>query len=98
MAKVKRAVLIGGFAVAATVGQLVFATQAQAKPCPSGTVPSKFPGVCVSGPSGGGALPVLTPASEGSGIANAPGQLPSVRGIPCTPENYGTCLALSQYQ
>ncbi|WP_029366114.1 hypothetical protein [Mycobacterium sp. UM_WWY] len=98
MAKVKHAVLVGGFAVAAALGQLVFASQADAKPCPSGTVPSKFEGVCVSGPSGGGVVPVLTPASEGSGVVNAPGQLPSVNGIPCTIEHYGTCLALSQQQ
>jgi hypothetical protein len=96
MAKVKQAVLIGGFAVAAAMGQLVFAGQADARPCPSGTVPSKFEGVCVSGPSGGGVVPVLTPASEGSAVTNAPGQLPSVAGIPCTIEHYGTCLALSQ--
>jgi hypothetical protein len=31
-------------------------------------------------------------------VTNAPGQLPSVNGIPCTIEHYGTCLALPQQQ
>jgi len=29
-------------------------------------------------------------------VVNNPGQVGSVNGIPCTPEHYGTCLAMSQ--
>ncbi|MDV3127092.1 hypothetical protein M1247_19365 [Mycobacterium sp. 21AC1] len=98
MAKARHAVLIGGFAVVAVLGQLSVAAPAEAKRCPSGTVQSKFEGVCVKGAASGVAPPVLTPNAGGNGaqIVNQPGQLPTVNGIPCTIEHYGTCLAMSQ--
>lgn len=98
MVKARHAVLIGGFAVATVLGQLSVAAPAEAKRCPSGTVQSKFEGVCVSGAAGGVAPPVATPNGGGSGaqIVNQPGQLPTVNGIPCSIEHYGTCLAMTQ--
>lgn len=95
MASLKHAVLVGGFAVAAVLGQLAVAAPAEAKRCPSGTVQSKFEGVCVSGAAGGMAPPVLPP-SGGPNVQSLPGQVPTVNGIPCTIEHYGTCLAMSQ--
>ena len=92
----KHAILVGGFAVAAVLGQLAVAAPAEAKRCPSGTVATKFDGVCVSGPSGGGLVPVSPPGNSGAMITNSPGQLPTVNGIPCTREHYGTCVALTQ--
>ncbi|MBU8809640.1 hypothetical protein KL953_12140 [Mycolicibacterium goodii] len=98
MMTVKHAVVIGAFAIAAVGGQLAVAAPADAKRCPSGTVQTKFDGVCVSGSSGGGRMapPVMAPSAGGPAIVNQPGQLPSVNGIPCTIEHYGTCLAMTQ--
>jgi hypothetical protein len=93
---VKHAVVIGAFAVAAVAGQLAVAAPAEAKRCPAGTV-EKFEGVCIKG-SGGGSVapPVMAPSAGGAKIQNLPGQLPSVNGVPCTIEHYGTCLAMTQ--
>ena len=95
---VKHAVVIGAFAVAAIAGQLAVAAPAEAKRCPSGTVQTKFDGVGVSGSSGGGAVapPVMAPSAGGPKVQNLPGQLPSVNGVPCTIEHYGTCIAMTQ--
>lgn len=92
----KHAVLVGACAVAMVIGQLAVAAPAEAKRCPSGTVQSKFEGVCVKGAAGGVAPPVLPPSSGGARISNLPGQLPTVNGIPCTIEHYSTCYAMSQ--
>lgn len=95
MTTVKNAVVVGAVAIAAVFGQLAVAAPAEAKRCPSGTVPTKFEGVCTAGSSGGLAPPVLPPSS-GPQVVSAPGQIPTVNGIPCTIEHYGTCLAMTQ--
>ncbi|MUL80656.1 MULTISPECIES: hypothetical protein [unclassified Mycolicibacterium] len=97
MANLKHTVVVGVFAFAAVLGQLAVAAPADAKRCPSGTVATKFEGVCVAGSSGGGmAPPVLPPSGGGPAIQNLPGQVPTVNGIPCTLEHYGTCVAMTQ--
>lgn len=93
---VKHAVLVGACAVAMVIGQLAVAAPAEAKRCPSGTVQSKFEGVCVKGGASGVAPPVLPPSGGGAKVSNLPGQLPTVNGIPCTIEHYSTCYAMSQ--
>lgn len=70
------------------------ATAAPAAACPSGTVPSDFAGVCVSGGSTGGQ--VVPPAHTGAVFGGGPNELPSVDGIPCTPQQLGTCIGLSE--
>lgn len=49
MANLKHTGVVGVFAVAAVLGQLAVAAPAEAKRCPSGTVQTKFEGVCVAG-------------------------------------------------
>lgn len=90
----KRVLGVGVCAAIAAGG--LCANAAPAAACPSGTVPSDFAGVCVSGPSGGAA----TPPSGHSGAMFSGGvnSLPSVNGIPCTPEHIGTCIGLFQSQ
>jgi hypothetical protein len=51
---------------------------------------------CVSGQAGGGSAPVgqlggVPIGSSGSVSGGGPGQLPTMNGIPCTPQNVGTC-------
>lgn len=98
----KRRILVGVCAVALALGPFVVASPASAESCPPGTKPTRFDGVCVSGGSGGGAiappLPVLNSPGSGAVISSPPGQLPSVNGIPCTPEHLGTCIGLTQSQ
>jgi hypothetical protein len=68
--------------------------------CPSGTVATDFSGVCVSGgePDGQSVNGELQPviASEGPAISGGINGLPSVDGIPCTPQHLGTCIGLEQ--
>jgi hypothetical protein len=74
---------------------LIFASSASAQTCPYGTSATKWPGVCAK--SGSNAPAFLPPGSTpGGNVVSRPGELPSVNGIPCTPEHYGTCLALQQ--
>lgn len=89
-----RMILLGA-AAALAVGSLVGAPSAAAKPCPWGTSPSSFEGVCKpSSTAGGVAIP---PNSAGDlRIDTTPGTLGSVNGIPCTPEHYGTCYGMIQ--
>lgn len=80
------------------VGAGLFATAAPAQACPYGTVPSHFDGVCVSGQSGG-SMPqqVANPVQAGGAqLSGGPGELPRVNGVPCTPQNIGTCIGLMQ--
>lgn len=95
MAKVTRAVFTSGFAAAVVLGSLAFAAPAEARNCPPGTTKTKFSGVCVAGGLGGNAV-APPPSAAGPEISYLPGQVPQVRGIPCTPEHYGTCIGLSQ--
>lgn len=85
-------------ACAMLVGAGLGVTAAPASACPYGTVASDFDGVCVSGgTSGGQAVPNTAPGG-GAVYGGGPNQLPTVNGIPCTPQNIGTCIGLSESQ
>ena len=82
-------------ACALLIGAAACVTAAPASACPYGTVPSDYSGVCISGgTNGGGQVP--TAPESGAAFGAAPGQLPSVDGIPCTPQQIGTCIGLSE--
>jgi hypothetical protein len=101
MVAVRRGILIFGCAVAFASGPLVVAAPAVADGCPWGTTATRFPGVCTSGASGGSAPAVVIPpqaSAPGAVVSPSPAGVGSVNGIPCTPEHYGTCLALQQSQ
>ncbi len=102
MVKVKRGIVVLGCAGALAAAPLVVAAPAVAKTCPYGTVPTRFDGVCVQGQAGGFGAPgpVVPPQASAPGgqMVVAPGQLPSVNGIPCTPQKVGTCIGLQQSQ
>lgn len=93
--------VIGAGLCATLVGTALCATAPTAGACPSGTVPSDFSGVCVSGgqPDGQPVNGELTaPIGEGAVISGGSDSLPSVDGIPCTPLHLGTCIGLSESQ
>jgi hypothetical protein len=96
---VKRGVLIVLGTAATVLGSIAVASPAVAdSDCPYGTVPTRFPGVCVQGQGGSPAAAITVPV-QGSSPANvtqAPGQLPTINGIPCNLEHANTCYALSQ--
>jgi hypothetical protein len=76
---------------------LIFASSASAQTCPYGTSPTKWPGVCAK--SGSNAPAFLPPGSTPAGqVVQRPNELPSVNGIPCTPEHLSTCIGISQSQ
>jgi hypothetical protein len=91
-------IFLGAGACAVLVGSGLFATAAPASACPYGTVPSDFSGVCVSGTSGGPTNVPVAPSHTGAVYGGGPNQLPTVDGIPCTPQNLGTCIGLSESQ
>ena len=91
-------ILVGATACAALVGAGLCATAIPASACPYGTVPSDFSGVCVSGTSGGPPVVPNTAPGTGAVFGGGPNQLPTVNGIPCTPEHLGTCIGLAQSQ
>jgi hypothetical protein len=64
--------------------------------CPYGTVPSDFAGVCVSGGTNGGPVVPVAPPHVGAVFSGGPNELPSVNGIPCTPQQLGTCIGLAE--
>ena len=76
----------------------LYAGAVPAAACPSGTVPSDFEGVCVSGPSGGQPAGPVAPAHSGAAFSGGVNSLPSVNGIPCSPEHLGTCIGLFESQ
>jgi len=90
-----RNILIGGCALALGFGSLAVAAPASAD-CPDGTVATHFSGVCVAAPSGSqqGVPAFINPSDIGAGPPPI-GGLPSVDGIPCTPQHLGTCIGLS---
>jgi hypothetical protein len=92
MVVVTRGILLFGCAAAMAVGPLVVAAPAAA--CPYGTTQTRFDGVCTAG--GPGNVAVSPSGPSGNTVVNMPGQVSSINGIPCTPEHYGTCLAMSQ--
>lgn len=89
---------------ATLVAGALCATAPTAEACPSGTVPTDFSGVCVSGgaPDGqpvNGELPAPIMSSETGAVLGGGGNsLPSVDGIPCTPQQLGTCIGLMESQ
>lgn len=106
--------LLGAGVCATLVGGALCATAAPALACPAGTVPSDFPGVCEAGAPGGpmtadgpadgsadgpmpagGSMPV---GGGGAVLGGGPEELPSVDGVPCTPQKIGTCLGLMESQ
>lgn len=89
---------VGAGACAVLLGAGACATAAPAAACPLGTVQSDFSGVCVSGQSGGGQAFTPAPPHVGAVYGGGPNELPSVDGIPCTPEHLGTCIGLAQSQ
>lgn len=96
--------LVCAAACAALFGGGLLVAAAPASACPSGTVQTHFNGVCVAGQAGGG-MPVngqlggqIAPPQTGAVMGGGPNQLPTVNGIPCTPNNYGTCIGLVQSQ
>lgn len=96
--------LPGSVVCLALVGGGLVVAAAPASACPYGTVPTHFDGVCVSGQGGGGSAPVGQlgggPAASDTGavFGGGPNELPTVNGIPCTPEKIGTCIGLAQSQ
>jgi hypothetical protein len=91
----KRAILVGCATLATVFGSLAVASPAAAGACPYGTV-ARFDGVCTQGQSGGAAPPGITVPPQGADVVSLPGQFPTVNGIPCTQEHFGTCYAMSQ--
>jgi hypothetical protein len=90
---VKR-LLIGAGAVVLTSGSLVFAAPASAD-CPNGTVPTRFPGVCTAGQSGGQQIPqAIGPSDVTTNFQ--PNQIPTMNGIPCNLWHANTCWAMAQ--
>ena len=91
-------IFLGAWACAVLVGAGMGATAAPASACPSGTVPSDFSGGCVSGTSGGGQVVAPAPPHTGAVYGGGINELPTVDGIPCTPQHLGTCIGLSMSQ
>lgn len=89
----KQRVVIGLGAVSLVLGSVAVAAPASAD-CPSGTVPSHFPGVCTAGQSGGAPPQVINPGSVTTNIQ--PNQIPSINGVPCNLEHFGTCWGFGQ--
>ena len=85
-------------ACALLVGAGLCATAAPASACPYGTVPSDFSGVCVSGGTNGGQVIAPSPPHTGAVYGGGPNELPTVDGIPCTPQHLSTCIGLSMSQ
>jgi hypothetical protein len=99
MMTMKKAIVVAiGAAAAFGAAPLIDSPPALAKNCPYGTVPTEFSGVCVSGQAGGFGSPgmVVPPDTTQPGpvVNMAPGQLPTVDGITCTPQHLGTCIGL----
>ena len=91
-------IILRAAACAMLVGAGLGATAAPASACPYGTVASDFDGVCVSGGTSGGQAVPNMPTGGGAVYGGGPNQLPTVNGIPCTPQNIGTCIGLSESQ
>ena len=86
---------VGAGAGALLISAGAFVTAAPASACPYGTVPSDFSGVCVSAGNGSEAVPPA-PAQTGAVFGGGMNELPSVDGIPCTPQQLGTCIGLAE--
>lgn len=87
--------LVGTGVLSVLIGTAAFMAAAPASACPYGTVPSDFSGVCVSGGTNGGVVPVAPP-HVGAVFGGGLNELPTVDGIPCTPQQLGTCIGLAE--
>ena len=87
---------LGAGVCAVLVGGGLSLSVAPAQACPYGTVQASFDGVCVAGQGGGSMPDAVVPNSGPSIIGGGPNELPTVRGVPCTPQNIGTCIGLMQ--
>ncbi len=88
-------ILLGTGTCALLIGAGACVVAAPAAACPYGTVPSDFSGVCVSSGSGSEAVPPAPPET-GAVFGGGPDELPSVDGIPCTPQHLGACIGLAE--
>lgn len=90
---VKQRVVVGLGAVSLALGAVALAAPASAD-CPSGTVPSHYPGVCTAGQSGGRLPTVINPSDVTTNIA--PNQIPTMNGVPCNLAHQVTCWGFAQ--
>lgn len=86
--------LVAAPAAAALIG----AAPAAADDCPTGQMVDEYTGECIMDIS-----PIaFVDTPEGITIYSGPnyggGGVPSLNGIPCTPQHYGTCIGMSQNQ
>jgi hypothetical protein len=88
-------ILLGTGTCVLLIGAGACVTAAPAAACPNGTVASDFSGVCVSSGSGSEAVPPAPPET-GAVFGGGPDELPSVDGIPCTPQQLGACIGLAE--
>jgi hypothetical protein len=99
MVTLRRGILVLLSATAFVSGPVVLASPASA--CPYGTS-ERFPGVCTNGTSARQGIPqaVVPPqaSAPGADVVLNPNGYSTVNGIPCTPMNYGKCIALQQSQ
>ncbi len=89
----KQRVVIGLGVVSLALSAVALAAPASAD-CPTGTVPTRFPGVCTAGQSGGQPPTVINPSDVTTNIA--PGQIPTMNGVPCNLSHQGTCWGFAQ--
>jgi hypothetical protein len=87
-----------GCAAALAASAVLVAAPASAKNCPSGTSQTRWEGVCTQSGSNGPAYLPPSASAPGANVVLNPNGFSTVNGIPCTPENYGKCIALQQSQ
>ena len=88
-------ILVRAGACTLLISAAAWVTAAPASACPYGTVASDFSGVCVSSGNGSAAV-APAPPETGAVFGGGPNELPSVDGIPCTPQQLGTCIGLAE--
>jgi hypothetical protein len=93
---VKRRFLVGTSVVSLALGSVAIAVASPASAdCPSGTVQTRFPGVCVAGQSGGQQIPqAIGPSDVTTNFQ--PNQIPTMNGIPCNLNHSVTCWGMAQ--
>ncbi|WP_059014764.1 hypothetical protein [Mycobacterium sp. M26] len=89
----KRHIHVGTCVAALVLGSIAVAAPASAD-CPSGTVPTRYPGVCTAGQSRGGPPQVINPGDVTTNIQ--PNQIPTMNGVPCNINHFGTCWGFAQ--
>ncbi|MCX2929423.1 hypothetical protein ORI20_04005 [Mycobacterium sp. CVI_P3] len=89
----KQRILIAAGVVSLALGSVAFAAPASAD-CPAGTVPTRFPGVCTAGQSGGQLPQAIGPSDVTTNFQ--PNQIPSMNGVPCNWNHAVTCWGMAQ--